>query len=126
MLQEIQSNRSFEEILNIFEQKAKEKGFGTLKTYNFNEILEGKGFPIKEKIAVFEICHPAYAQKVLAKRPDIASLLPCRISIRESQEGTLISTVKPSEMVEQLGMNEIEEIAKEVDSIINEIIESLK
>lgn len=125
MLYEKISNKSFDEIMNIFENKAKEEGFGTLKIYQFHEILEGKGFPIKERIAVFEICHPAYAQKVLTKNPEIASLLPCRISIRETSEGVIISTVKPSEIINQLQLEEIKEVGKEVESIINKIIDSI-
>ncbi len=44
------------------EEKAKARGFGVLKIYEFKKMLEDKGFPIEKDIIVFELCNPSGAQ----------------------------------------------------------------
>ena len=56
-------------------------------------MLQEKGFPIQQKITVFELCNPAGAQTVLQSHPEISVYLPCRVSIYEKDEQTVLSTI---------------------------------
>ncbi len=122
MLYEVETTKSFEDVVNSFEEKAKESNFGVLKTYNFKELLYEKGHPIEEEIVVFEICHPKYAQQILSRQNKISSFLPCRIAVIKKGENAVISSPSPVKMVETLGMEDVKDIAEEVDKIIQEIL----
>jgi len=59
MIYEVETNKKPKEIVSVFEEKAKEKGFGTLHSYNVHKLLGEKGHPIEEEVYIFEICNPA-------------------------------------------------------------------
>jgi uncharacterized protein (DUF302 family) len=122
LLYEVETKENFEDVIEKFEEKAKESNFGVLKTYNFKELLYEKGHPIEEEIVVFEICHPKYAQQILSRENRISSFLPCRIAVIRKGEKAVISSPSPVKMVENLGLEEVKDIAEEVDKIIKEIM----
>ncbi len=122
MLYEVETKDKFEDVVNSFEEKAKKSNFGVLKTYNFKELLHEKGHPIEEEIVVFEICHPKYAQQILTREQKISSFLPCRIAVIRKGENAVISSPSPVKMIEMLGLDEVKDIAEEVDKIIQEIL----
>jgi len=126
MSYKITTTKSFEEVVNSFEDIAKEKGFGVLKVYNFTEILKEKGFPIKNEIAVFEICNPKYAHQVLEKEPSVSMFLPCKISVMNIDGETELSMLKPAEVLVLLKAESVKEIFEEVDVLLKEILNEFK
>ena len=102
------------------ESKAKEFGFGILKSYDFQDILKEKGFPIEQEVTVYELCNPAAAQKVLSEIVEVSVYLPCRLSIYEENGKTVLATMGFEDM---LGSVEIEESFK---LFMSEIFEELK
>ncbi len=124
MIYEVETNKKPEEIVSVFEEKAKEKGFGTLHSYNVHKLLEEKGHPIEEEVYIFEICNPGYAKQALTKESKVACFLPCRIAIYTKGGKTIISTMEPSAMPQVLGES-ISDIANEVDKLIKDIVQEL-
>lgn len=93
MIYKVQTTHSIDRIKQELEEKAKDVGFGVLKSYAFKEILESKGFPIEKDITVFELCNPAAAQQALRQIPEISVYLPCRISLYEENGTTTLATI---------------------------------
>ncbi len=95
----VYTQTSLETIKNEFEAKAKEAGFGLLNSYEFKQILHTKGHPIEKEIHLFEICNPLAAQKALSQIPEISIYLPCRISLYQEANKTVLSTIEAEEML---------------------------
>ena len=93
MIYKVQTTHSIETVKKELEERAKDVGFGVLKSYDFKEILEGKGFPIEKDITVFELCNPLAAQQTLTQIPEISVYLPCRISVYEENGTTTLATI---------------------------------
>ena len=93
MIYKVQTTYSIEKVKEELEEKAKDVGFGVLKSYAFKEILESKGFPIEKDITVFELCNPAAAQQALVQIPEISVYLPCRLSLYEENGTTTLATI---------------------------------
>jgi len=93
-------------VKNELEAKAKEVGFGVLHTYDFKQILQGKGFPIEREITLFEVCNPATAQQALSHVPDISVYLPCRISVYEDNGQTILATIEANEMINSVNFDD--------------------
>jgi len=87
------TSQSLETVKQELEIKAKEAGFGLLKSYEFKNILEEKGFPIEKDITVFELCNPPGAQQALSEIAAISVYLPCRLSIYEDNGVTTLATI---------------------------------
>jgi len=106
MVYTITTTASFETVKEELEAKAKEIGFGLLTTYEFKEILEGKGFPIEKDITVFELCNPKGAQQALTYMSEISVYLPCRISVYKENGVTVLSTIGLEEIVKTFDVDE--------------------
>lgn len=106
MLYTVEPKTGMSVIKEEISAKAKDLGFGVLKEYNFKDMLKERGFPIEREIAVFELCNPAAAQEALSKYPDISVYLPCRISVYEKDDKTILSTIAIEEMLKGFDIDE--------------------
>jgi len=93
MVYTIRTPQCIDTVKKELESKAKEVGFGVLKTYEFKQILEEKGYPIEKDITVYELCNPPGAQQALSQLPEISVYLPCRISVYEDKGKTTLSSI---------------------------------
>ena len=104
------------------QSKAKKIGFNLFNTYEFNKILQDRGFPIKKNITIFEFCNPAGAQQILEKLPELSVYLPCKISLYEENGVTVLSTIGLDDIISVL---EVDEQFKAYLSIIFENIKQV-
>ena len=93
MVYTIRTPQCIDTVKKELESKAKEVGFGVLKTYEFKQILEEKGYPIEKDITVYELCNPPGAQQALSQLPEISVYLPCRVSVYEDKGKTTLSSI---------------------------------
>ena len=106
MIYTVQTRQNIDKVKTEIEAKAKEVGFGVLHTYDFKQILEGKGFPIEKDITVFEVCNPQAAQKALTKLASISVYLPCRISVYEEDGYATLATIGFEDMLGSVNVDE--------------------
>jgi len=126
MIYKQEINKPYEEVFAKVEEACKNNKFGVMKVYEFDKILEEKGFPISKKIATFEICQPKYASQVLETNSLLASFMPCRISIEKIDENkTLLTSFLPNEIVNVCNAEDVKNIANEVDTLIRNIIKEI-
>lgn len=127
MIFQVTSDRDIEDIKNSVATEAKKMGFGVLKDYKFQEILKEKGYPIEKDITIFELCNPKAAQLVLSSYPEMAVYLPCRLSIYEIGEKTLISTIEFEDIMDSFNIaNEFKLHMKEVFENLKNLMNNLK
>jgi len=112
MLINVESSKSLEEIRKTLEEKAKEKGFGVMAVHEVTNILENKGFPIDYTLVIYEVCMPKAASEVLKKNPYI------------SGNRYILSTIKPTYMIDLYKEPELKGVAEEVENLIKEIMEA--
>lgn len=79
--------------------------FALLQTYVYHEIVESKGFPIKRKVFIYEICQAKTAAKMLTDFPHFSIFMPCKLSIYEDGGQTIISTMNMEIMLNAVGSN---------------------
>ncbi|MCX8056004.1 MAG: DUF302 domain-containing protein [Ignavibacteria bacterium] len=117
----VQLNKTFEQALKEIELNAEKYSFKVQHVHPVSEILKGKGFEI-EKYSIIELCNPKFAHIVLSKDKKFGSILPCKILLYEEEGKLFVSAPKPTDLVEKLGMNEIKDLAQQVEDIIKNII----
>jgi len=127
MLYTVTTDKSLEEIKSTMETKAKEVGFGVLKEYKFQEILQAKGHPIDSDITVFELCNPVAAQAALTTHPEMSVYLPCRISVYEVQGKTTMSTIGLDDILHSFELeDEFKEHMKDIFDKLKILMKSLE
>ena len=99
-------------------------GFGLLHTYDFRQILAGKGFELPAECRVFEVCNPRQASEVLAVDMALNMVLPCRISIYEQHGHTVIGMVPPSDLLPLVSTDPaLGSSAAEVETTMKQIVD---
>jgi len=99
---------------------SKESGFGVLGSYEFQKILQTKGFPIDKDITVYEVCNPSAAQEILQSMSAISVYLPCRLSVYEENGKTVLATINMKTVADSLDIDE------ELKSHIHSVYEYLE
>ena len=120
MLHTIKTKIDLQTVKNALDLHLKEYGFGVLGSYDFKKILENKNFPIEREITVYEICNPKVAQEALIEVPEVSSLLPCRLSIYEDGEDTVISTMSISVLLDCIDASP--ELSEHMHAVYNNLI----
>jgi len=96
MIYKIKTKTALQTVKEAINNNAKEYGFGVLGSFEFKKILETKGFPIEKDITVYEVCNPKGGQDALSQAPEVSVFLPCKISVYEDGEYTVLSTISIS------------------------------
>ena len=79
--------------------------FALLQTYIYHEIVESKGFPIKRKVFIYEICQAKTAAKMLTDYPHFSIFMPCKLAVYEENNKTVISTMNMEIMLKAVSSN---------------------
>lgn len=121
-----ESKKTVDEIAENMPAACDSFNFSLLKEYNYHEIVESKGFPISRKVYVFEICRAKMASEILTENPDFSIFMPCRISVYEQNNHTLITTMNMEPMLQVFKNNQsLYEDATGLFEAIKKMIESL-
>jgi len=89
----IVSNQSIEQIAGKVSAACEQKKFALLHTYVYHEIVESKGFPIKRKVYIYEVCQAKTASLMLTDNPEFSIFMPCKLALYEHEGKTVISTM---------------------------------
>ena len=89
----IESTQSIGKISESVPSACEKYKFALLQTYVYHEIVESKGFPIKRKVFVYEICQAKTAAAMLTDFPHFSIFMPCKLAIYEDNGETIISTM---------------------------------
>lgn len=122
MLITVRSRKSIGEVRQRFEEAAAERKFGVQGFHNVKATLNSKGLAFDRRLYIYEVCNPGAAKKVLDTNIHISTVLPCRVSIFEEGKSVVLETFRPTMMLQMFREPTLEVIAKEVETVIEEIM----
>lgn len=120
----ISSNQSIEKIAGNFQSQCEKHGWTLLQTYVYHEIVESKGFPIKRKVFVYDICQAKTASLMLTDNPEFSIFMPCTLSLYEESGKTVISTMNMGILLQAVKSNE--KLFKEATTLFNSLNAMMK
>ena len=123
MIYQKTSKQSPQEIEHSLRAAAQRHKFGILHVLDLKATLREKGIEIENEVRVYDVCNPQAASQALRQNLATATVLPCRIAVYSSQQGTTIATVKPSDLLRATGLQQTDALANEVEREIVGIID---
>lgn len=96
------SQLSVDEVIEKLKEAVPNNKFGILHSYDIKQTLAGKGQELTEACHVFEICNPVVAKNILEKDMNLATVLPCRVSVYTQGGATKVGMALPSKHIAQL------------------------
>ncbi len=119
-------NSSFEDALAKTKQALVEKGFGVISEIDLKEKFKEKLNIEFREYRILGACNPKMAYQAIEQEDKIGVLLPCNVVVQERLDGKIeVSAVNPMETMSAVQNSNLELIAKEVSSKLNEAINSL-
>ena len=106
VMHQTNSNLTAEQIAGQVEAACNKYSLALLQTYIYHEIVESKGFPIQRKVFVYNICQAKTASMMLTSNPEFSTFMPCTLSVYESGDKTILSTMNMEMMLEAVKSNE--------------------
>ncbi|HZH72504.1 DUF302 domain-containing protein [Aequorivita sp. F47161] len=117
---------TFEEVIDKVTQGLKEEGFGILTEIDVTATLKEKLDVDFKKYRILGACNPPYAHKALEAEDKIGTMLPCNVIVQEIEEGIIeVAAVNPMASMQAVENEKLHEVAKEITSMLENIIEKL-
>jgi len=91
LMYQVTSEKKIDDVVASIPTICQEHKFSLLNEYVYHQILDEKGFPIRRKAYVYEICQARVAAMVLTEEPGLAPFMPCRVAVYEDNAKTIIS-----------------------------------
>ncbi len=115
----------FEEIEARVREELKKRGFGVLTEIDVKKTLKEKLNVDHPEYKILGACNPPFSHKVLEREKEVGALLPCNVLIYKDGDKIKVSTILPTSQMNIIGDEEIENIAKEVESLLKEVVDSV-
>src|SRR4030042_5139664 len=93
-----------------------------MTVHNLKETLKKKGVEFDKECWIFEVCNPHQAKRVLEKNMKLSTALPCRISVFTEGGKVKLATLKPTALISQFNIPELQPVAKEVEEALIQIM----
>lgn len=94
-----ESRKSVEEVCTRLLEVSPRHQFGVLGMHDLREKMVSKGVPFQRACRVVEVCNPQQAGAILQTAIEVSAALPCRISVYETDRGTVLATLRPSALL---------------------------
>ena len=104
-----------------------EEGFGVLTEIDVAEVLKAKIDVDRAPFKILGACNPHLANRALDHDEAIGLLLPCNVTLSQTDGGTVVSVVDPMQMLAIAGdSDDMEDLAGEAREKLDRAILSLR
>lgn len=102
------------------------EGFGVLTTIDVAATLKKKLGKDTKPYIILGACNPQFAHRALETEPEIGTLLPCNVVVREQGDGaTRVDIMDPKAVLQLTGRPEITPIALEVRQKLERVLAAI-
>jgi len=88
----------YDDVVPQVKQALADQGFGVLTEIDVRATLKTKlGVDVPDQV-ILGACRPELAHRALDAAPSVAALLPCNVTVRRTDQGTVVEAVDPAVM----------------------------
>lgn len=120
----------YEQALGTVTAALKTQGFGVLTRIDVRATLKEKLGEDFRPYTILGACNPPLAHKALTAAPEIGLLLPCNVTVEQTQPGqSLVRIANPAVMVKSAGLphdTALQEVALEAQEKIRSVVKALQ
>jgi uncharacterized protein (DUF302 family) len=107
----------------------KEEGFGVLTRIDVHDAFKEKLDLEFRPYSILGACNPALAHKALSAVPEVGLLLPCNVTVEETDGKAVVRIINPHEMMRPGGFDRDERLAavgREAAERLQRVVDSLQ
>jgi len=103
-------------------QALAKEGFGILSDIDVAGTLKKKLGLEVPAYRILGACNPQFAHRAIEAEPEIGTLLPCNVVVREISAGTRVDIMDPLAVMQLVGKPEVATIASEVRGRLQRVL----
>ncbi|HAC14446.1 MAG TPA: hypothetical protein DCE78_00660 [Bacteroidetes bacterium] len=108
------------------EAALKTQGFGILTEIDIQATMKKKLNKDYLPHVILGACNPVYADKVLSIEPQVSTLLPCNVTIRQTEDGMFeVAAMDPAAAMGIIGNDDLTKHAVEVRDLLDNALNTL-
>lgn len=108
------------------EEELKKEGFGVLAEIDVQATMKARLNKDYLPHLILGACSPSYADKVISVEPTISTLLPCNVTLRETDDGSVeVAIINPTVALSVVGNSNLEVFAKEVEVQLKRVFDNI-
>ena len=115
----------FDQAIERIQSALKDQGFGIITQIDVKETLKKKLNVEYQNYKILGACNSSFAKEALDIEKEVGTLLPCNVIVYESDDGVQISIQKPTEMMNILNNNSLNQLAKKVESKLQKVLDNI-
>jgi uncharacterized protein (DUF302 family) len=117
---------TFEEVIDKVTQGLKEEDFGILTEIDVKETMKKKLDVDFKQYKILGACNPPFAYKALQAEDKIGTMLPCNVIVQEIETDVIeVAAVNPMASMQAVNNEKLNDIANEITSMLEKVIERL-
>jgi uncharacterized protein (DUF302 family) len=116
---------SFPEAVAAARQALADEGFGVLTEIDMQATMKAKLGEDYPPTLILGACNPGFAHKAMGLAPEVATLLPCNVVVRETGDGVQVETVDPQMLVQVTGSQDLAPLAEELRAKLDRVFAAL-
>ena len=121
----ITTTKAFNEAVRDVQEEISKAGMRVLYIHDVQKTLGATGFA-REPFKIIEFCSAKFANEFLNKDIKLGLCLPCKINVYTKDKQTFISGMRPIILPQFFPQADLGERPKEIDQIIQNIINNAK
>ncbi|MCB9186469.1 MAG: DUF302 domain-containing protein [Flavobacteriales bacterium] len=119
-------NTTIREIRPKVEEELRKEGFGVLTEIDIQATMKKKLDKDYLPHVILGACNPVFADKVLSVEPQISTLLPCNVTLRELGNGNVeIAAVDPLGAMSAVDNQDIAAYAAEIREKLSKVVHNI-
>jgi uncharacterized protein (DUF302 family) len=96
----------YDEAIERTTEKLQEQGFGVLTRIDIHNALREKIGVEFRRYTILGACNPPLAHKALQAVAEVGLMLPCNVTVEETEDGSLVRIINPREMMRMGGLED--------------------
>ena len=118
-------NLSYEKAIEKVKEELKKEGFGVLTEIDVKATLNQKLGVEVDNYVILGACNPPAAFRALQAEPDVGLMLPCNITVYQSEGKTYVSAIRPTLAMQMIDNPKLQEVAIEIEAGLKRVIDNI-
>ena len=115
----------FDEAVAATRAALSDEGFGVLTEIDMQATMKAKLGEDYPPLLILGACNPGFAHQAMAIAPEVATLVPCNVVLRQTTDGVSVQTVDPQMLVNITEAPELAPLAADLRAKLDRVFAAL-
>ena len=118
-------DRPFDDVVDEVKAALADQGFGVLTEIDMQATMKAKLGEEYPPTLILGACNPGFAHKAMQITSQVATLVPCNVVLRQTDEGVTVETVDPQMLVQATGSEDLAPLADDLRTKLDRVFAAL-